>query len=372
MTIKNTDKNVSAENHEDVIVNASFNNGILTLIRKNLYDESTSAQKNIEVDLSDHKLKLKVLQDETELRTLEESDDEDDIKEKQSYVFLVPFESGEEGLYREYIWIEDESDANGGEFEVIGSTKTDLEPYLTTALAASTYVAKETGKGLSSNDYTTAEKNKLANLATVATSGNYNDLTNKPTIPDISGKEDVSNKVTTISSSSTNDEYPTALTVYNALQNIGGGGLDPQEISDAAEAIGEYNNADNNDPRNPKISLLLCVKLPIMVNYESFNIRINEDNTGFYWYPSNNDNHFKEYLFADNFVGNERNYSVYLVNPRNNPETDTTNLIGTIDLNENTYTVDRKTYNIETKTIFIDLSTWKLSGNSGSGGGIAL
>ena len=72
-------------------------------------------------------------------------------------------------------------------------------------------VDKETGKGLSTNDYTTAEKTKLAgiatgaevnvqanwtetntssdafiqnkpNLATVATSGSYNDLTNKPTI----------------------------------------------------------------------------------------------------------------------------------------------------------------------------------------------
>lgn len=44
-------------------------------------------------------------------------------------------------------------------------------------------VDKVSGKGLSTNDYTTAEKNKLANLSTVATSGSYNDLTNKPTIP---------------------------------------------------------------------------------------------------------------------------------------------------------------------------------------------
>ena len=44
-------------------------------------------------------------------------------------------------------------------------------------------VDKVSGKGLSTNDYTTAEKNKLAGLATVATSGSYNDLTNKPTIP---------------------------------------------------------------------------------------------------------------------------------------------------------------------------------------------
>ena len=44
-------------------------------------------------------------------------------------------------------------------------------------------VDKVTGKQLSSNDYTNAEKSKLANLSSVATSGSYNDLSNKPSIP---------------------------------------------------------------------------------------------------------------------------------------------------------------------------------------------
>lgn len=44
-------------------------------------------------------------------------------------------------------------------------------------------VDKVSGKGLSTNDYTTAEKNKLAGLSTVATSGSYNDLKDKPSIP---------------------------------------------------------------------------------------------------------------------------------------------------------------------------------------------
>ena len=74
-------------------------------------------------------------------------------------------------------------------------------------------VNTESGKGLSSNDYTTTEKNKLAGiatgannythpsthpasmitgLATVATSGNYNDLSGKPVIPVItSGTEEL-------------------------------------------------------------------------------------------------------------------------------------------------------------------------------------
>lgn len=113
-------------------------------------------------------------------------------------------------------------------------------------------------------------------LATVATSGSYNDLSNKPTIPsevtesivagwgftkntgtyskpsggipktdltnevqtslgkadtalqshqDISGKEDKTNKVTSISNSSTNTQYPSALAVYNYIQSLNGNGV---------------------------------------------------------------------------------------------------------------------------------------------------
>lgn len=80
-------------------------------------------------------------------------------------------------------------------------------------------------------------------------SGNYNDLTNKPTIPtvptnlsaftddlgsspihthgqyltshqDISGKEDKSNKVTSISSLSTDTQYPSAKCVYDIVGDI--------------------------------------------------------------------------------------------------------------------------------------------------------
>lgn len=236
MTIKNQDKNVSGENHEDVVVNASLNNGILTLIRKNLYDESTNAQKNIEVDLSDHKLKLKVLENETELRTLEESDDEDDIKEKQSYVFLVPFESDEEGIYREYIWIEDENDINGGEFEVIGSTKVDLTNYI--QKSQTNGLIKNTGEIDTTSYASDSELNSAINglmnafggriaplesLKIIKSNGNYyldvNGTQKGATIkiPDITGKEDASNKVTTISSSSTNTQYPSAKAVYDEL-----------------------------------------------------------------------------------------------------------------------------------------------------------
>ena len=40
-------------------------------------------------------------------------------------------------------------------------------------------VDKVEGKGLSTNDYTTDEKNKLAGLHTVATTGSWDDIENK-------------------------------------------------------------------------------------------------------------------------------------------------------------------------------------------------
>ena len=61
-----------------------------------------------------------------------------------------------------------------------------LEAYRTAAAQDtidSGKVDKVTGKGLSSNDYTDADKAKVNALKPVATSGSYNDLTDKPTIP---------------------------------------------------------------------------------------------------------------------------------------------------------------------------------------------
>lgn len=45
-------------------------------------------------------------------------------------------------------------------------------------------------------------------------------IKNKPTIPDISGKEDTANKVTSLSSSSTDTEYPSAKAVYDVVGDV--------------------------------------------------------------------------------------------------------------------------------------------------------
>ena len=89
-----------------------------------------------------------------------------------NYEVFVTVRTGTSGNYS-YSW------------EKVDTARIDLSDYLTSANAQQTYVAKESGKGLSSNDYTTTEKNKLAGLHTIATSGSYNDLTDKPTIPTV-------------------------------------------------------------------------------------------------------------------------------------------------------------------------------------------
>lgn len=70
--------------------------------------------------------------------------------------------------------------------------KSYVASYITSLDLGNTYVAKETGKGLSTNDYTTTEKNKLAGIAAgaeVNVNADWNassgdaQILNKPSIP---------------------------------------------------------------------------------------------------------------------------------------------------------------------------------------------
>ena len=120
-------------------------------------------------------------------------------------IYLVPKQTaGQNDTYDEYIYV-------NNHWEHIGSTDIDLTNYYTkteTDTLLDGKVDKVTGKGLSTEDYTTAEKTKLSGietgaqvnikpdwdaaagaddeilnkplLATVATTGDYDDLTNKP------------------------------------------------------------------------------------------------------------------------------------------------------------------------------------------------
>ena len=75
---------------------------------------------------------------------------------QKGIIYLVPKSDGRNtDFHNEYIWIDDK-------YELIGNTAIDLSAYSTTEQNDNKYVPKEVGKGLSTNDYTNEEKNKLS------------------------------------------------------------------------------------------------------------------------------------------------------------------------------------------------------------------
>ena len=83
-----------------------------------------------------------------------------------STIYLKPMGGSSPNTYEEYIYI-------NSKWEIIGTTKTDLSDYYTKTQVnnlLNNKVDKVNGKGLSTNDYTTAEKTKLSNIDTITTS----------------------------------------------------------------------------------------------------------------------------------------------------------------------------------------------------------
>lgn len=84
---------------------------------------------------------------------------------KSNVIYLKPKDKTNGDVYNEYIW-------TGADYELIGTTSPDLTIFYTkeeTDAKLDKKVTKIEGKDLSSNDYTTAEKTKLASL------NNYDD-----------------------------------------------------------------------------------------------------------------------------------------------------------------------------------------------------
>ena len=90
-------------------------------------------------------------------------------------------------------------------------------------------VDKVSGKGLSTNDFTNADKTKLDGIESGAEVNVIEDIkvdnvsltpTNKSVNIDLSGKENVSNKTTTLSSDSTDTQYPSAKCVYDKVSPL--------------------------------------------------------------------------------------------------------------------------------------------------------
>lgn len=114
---------------------------------------------------------------------------------ESNVIYLIPRESTETGnIYDEYIWTENEG------FEKIGSTDVDLSGYVTTddlATALNGYVAKETGKGLSTNDFTDALLTKLNGISAGAEANVQSDWNESDSSSDayIANKPDLSEKL---------------------------------------------------------------------------------------------------------------------------------------------------------------------------------
>ena len=81
-------------------------------------------------------------------------------------IYLIPSPNSQtQNAKDEYITIQNGSTYS---WEQIGSTTVDLTGYAMETWVGNNYVEKVSGKGLSTNDYTTAEKNKLAGIASGA------------------------------------------------------------------------------------------------------------------------------------------------------------------------------------------------------------
>lgn len=79
---------------------------------------------------------------------------------KDNVLYLVPKKGSDKDIYNEYIW-------TGADYEFMGTTAVDLTDYYKKSEVdglLDTKVNKVSGKQLSTNDYTTAEKTKLASL----------------------------------------------------------------------------------------------------------------------------------------------------------------------------------------------------------------
>ena len=118
MTIKHQNKNISAEK-QYVITDVQDNpNGILTFTLSNLYSNTTDT---LQIDLSKHKRTLTKVT-KSELKKIKNSQDEIDIRNRESHIYLVQKNTNDEGVYQEFIWVDND-------FEIIGSTAINLEPY---------------------------------------------------------------------------------------------------------------------------------------------------------------------------------------------------------------------------------------------------
>ena len=228
MTIKHMDRTISAEDLTtlyDIEIQTNEQTNEIThikLTRKNFHDEVDGDPSYY--DLLDYfytkneineriKIHLMVVND---LNSLPQNGQE-------NYLYLIPVESGNDNdntieFYRIYIWAED----NNGDYDYIeaGTTELDLEPVLSRLSNLETNkVDKVQNKQLSTEDYTTAEKNKLSGIK-------------------LEEIETIGNKINDISTYSNDTEaYPSAKAVASYAQPKGNYLTSHQDISGKVDKV---------------------------------------------------------------------------------------------------------------------------------------
>lgn len=124
---------------------------------------------------------------------------------KDNVLYLVPKKGSDKDIYNEYIW-------TGTDYEFMGTTAVDLTDYYQKSEVdelLDTKVNKVSGKQLSTNDYTTVEKTKLASLE------NYDDSELRSKVDALHNYDDTEVKQE-ISQLKTTDEN-----IYKILDNAG-------------------------------------------------------------------------------------------------------------------------------------------------------
>lgn len=150
-------------------------------------------------------------------------------------IYLVPKSGGETGDVRdEYVWV-------NGAWEIIGSTRVDLSDYYDKTAADGRFVQKEAGKGLSANDYTTAEKQKLGGVEAEA---------NKTVVDSAlsyTSTNPVQNKVVTEAVS----EQITRLDVWTVVrtENATGAVVDTATLAASSELMFRWDEGSNSGYR---------------------------------------------------------------------------------------------------------------------------
>lgn len=140
----------------------------------------------------------------------------------QLHTIYIIESTGKRYVYNGNEWIEISNDNQYIEYVYINNSWEELGSIGVDINLDDYYTKTETNNLLATKQALITNDNKLSaslvsGLSNVATSGNYNDLSNKP---NLSVYELSSNKVTSLSSSSTDTQYPSAKCVYDLVGNL--------------------------------------------------------------------------------------------------------------------------------------------------------